>query len=281
MPINGHRVIWYPLAGVLSAEGHPGGKDKLAGVEALPGYVAAMSRALWDHGVQVPEQPMRFDHSTHGFAGVGRLDLTVNLQTDSTPVGLAIMGGVAAIQPNGRLQTVVRRQKGGRAIETVTWQGTRGIVARTYDKSVEAASGPRATLLRFEDQRRWPGGHRRDVEELDAVKVRSIFHSRFAPLWQAAKGVHVVTVGNAAQRIGEAVRAEEITPGEAVDAAGHLMLAQADVRVGSRATQWRHRQIAKRLGLVLVDGELVEEEVDVDLADVLEQVLDGEHWAQG
>jgi hypothetical protein len=229
----------------------------------------------------VPDEPPRFDHSRHGFAGFGRLDVTVNLATDSTPAGLAIMSGVAAIQPDARLQTIVTRQPGGRAVETVAWRGKRGIVARTYDKSTEALSGPRATLLRFEDQRRWPTDTRRQTADLDASAVRDIFCKRFAPLWKASRGVHVVTRTKAAQRLREAVTREEITPRQAVNVAGHLFLAQADVQIGPRTTRWRHGRIAQALGLVLVDGEIAEQEVEIDLADVLGQVVDGNHWAIG
>jgi len=279
--INGHRVLWYPAAGLLAAEGHPGGAGNLAPADSLPNYVALMSGSLREYGIDVPDDPVRFDHSRHGFAGFGRLDVTVNLDTHSTPAGLAILSGVAAIQPDARLQTIVIRQPGARAIETIAWRGKRGIVARTYDKSTESLSGPRATLVRFEDQRRWPTNTRRQTAELDASAVRDIFCRRFAPLWQASRGVHVVTTTRAAQLLRDAVTREEITARQAVNAAGHLFLAQADVRIGPRTTQWRHRRIAQALGLVLVDGEIAEQQVDIDLGQVLEQVVDGNHWAHG
>jgi hypothetical protein len=191
------------------------------------------------------------------------------------------MSGVAAIQPDARLQTIVTRQPGGRAIETVAWRGKRGILARTYDKSTEALSGPRATLLRFEDQRRWPTNTRRQTADLDASAVRDMFCKRFVPLWKASRGVHVVTTTNAAQRLREAVTRQEITAGQAVRAAGHLFLTQAGVQIGSQPTRWRHRRIAQDLGLVLVDGQIAEQEVDIDLGEVLAQVVDGNHWAHG
>jgi len=276
--INGHRVLWYPDAGLLAAEGHPAGDGNLAAADALPDYVSLTSRCLREYGIDVPDEPMRFDHSRHGFAGFGRLDVTVNLATPGTPAGLAIMSGVAAIQPDARLQTIVTRQPGGRAVETVAWRGKRGIMARTYDKSTEALSGPRATILRFEDQRRWPTSTRRQTGDLDSSAVREIFCKRFRPLWQASRGVHVVTTTRAAQRLREAVTREEITSRQAVNAAGHLFLAQADVQIGPRKTRYRHRRIAQDLGLVLVDGAIAEQEVEIDLAQVLEQVVDGDHW---
>jgi hypothetical protein len=174
----------------------------------------------------------------------------------------------------------VRRQRGGRAIETVSWQGSRGIVARVYDKSTEALSGPRGTLLRFEDQRRWPSSSRRDLDELTATAVREIFCRRFQPLWRASRGVTVVSSTNAARRLAEAVEREVITAGQAVDAAGHLMLARAGVQLGHRSTRYRHRRIAESLGLVLADGSA--DDVEVDLNEVLEGVMGTDAWgAQG
>jgi hypothetical protein len=281
-PIGGHQVIWHPGAGLLTAEGHPAGKGELSSCDRLPDYVSGMHAAMRAAGIEVPTDPGSFDHSCHGFDGFGRLDLTVNLPAASTAEGLAILAGVAAIQPDARLQTIVTRQPGGRAVETVTWRGKRGIVARAYDKSTEALSGPRATLLRFEDQRRWTKHHRRDLEDVGtAAAGRAIFCKRFTPLWQASKGVKLVTHSKAAQHLRQAVTDERITPGQAVLVAGHLFLEQADVRVGSRGTQWRHRKLARELGLVLVDGQLTEQEVEVDMEDVMTRVLDEGAWNVG
>jgi hypothetical protein len=278
--IGDHRAIWY-ASGLLVAEGHPhpAGKGQLASCDRLPDYVSRMHGAMHAAGIEVPSDPGRFGYSRHGFDGFGRLDLTVDLSTESTAVGLGILAGMAAIQPDTRLQTIVTRQPGGRAVETVTWRGRSGIKARAYDKSTEALSGPRATLLRFEDQRRWPSEHRRDLEDVgSAAAGRAIFAGRFMPLWQASKGVKVVTHVNAAQHLRQAVTEERITPGQAIDVAGYLFLEQADVRVGSRPTRWRHRKLARELGLVLVDGELVEQEVEVDMEDVMTRVLDEGAW---
>jgi hypothetical protein len=241
-----------------------------------------MHAAMHEAGIPVPIDPGSFDYSRHGFDGFGRLDLTVNLPAASTVEGLLILAGVAAIQPDTRLQTIVTRQPGGRAVETVTWRGRRGIVARTYDKSTESLSGPRATLIRFEDQRRWAKQHRRDLEDVGTSAAgRAIFARRFTPLWQASKGVKLVTHTKAAQHLRQAVTDERITPGQAILVAGHLFLEQADVRVGNRTTQWRHRKLARQLGLVLVGGELVEQEVEVDMEDVMARVLDEGAWNEG
>ena len=281
--IGGHRVIWYPTAGLLVAEGHPAGKGELASCDRLPDYVSAMHAAMHDAGIPVPIDPGRFAYSRHGFDGFGRLDLTVNLPAASTAEGLAILAGVAAIQPDTRLQTIVTRQPGGRAVETVTWRGKRGIVARTYDKSTEALSGPRATLIRFEDQRRWPSQHRRDVEDVGtAAAGRAIFARRFMPLWQASKGVKVVTSATMVERVAQAVREDRITPGQGIMVMGHLLAEQQGATLGrSQPTRWRHRKLARELGLVLVDGELVEQEFEVDMQDVMTRVLDEGAWNEG
>jgi hypothetical protein len=276
--IEGHRIVWFPAAGLLAAEGKPGGDGRLAHPTELGPMLSKLTTSLRDIGIPVPSDEQRFRYSRHGFAGIRRLDATVNVPVADTGRGLAILAGVAAIQPPGRLASQVRRQAGGRAIETVYWLGRRGVMARVYDKSTEALSGPRATLLRFEDQRRYGSESRRDIEEMTSGYVRDIFCKRFAPLWRASEGVRVVTPTKAAQRLVRAVESGEITPGQATGAAAHLFLEQAGIEsLGQhRATRYRHRRIAETLGLVLVDGAV--QEVDVNLGEVMGDVLAVDHW---
>jgi hypothetical protein len=99
--IGDHRAIWY-ASGLLVAEGHPhpAGKGQLASCDRLPDYVSRMHGAMHAAGIEVPSDPGRFGYSRHGFDGFGRLDLTVDLSTESTAVGLGILAGMAAIQPD-------------------------------------------------------------------------------------------------------------------------------------------------------------------------------------
>jgi hypothetical protein len=204
------------------------------------------------------------------------LDLAVDLASATTAEGLALLAGIAAMRPSGRLAADVRRQPGGRAVETVSWLGVRGKVARAYDKGVEAGTAERGRLNRLEDQRRWPREHRRDVVELTAEYCRSLFQRRFEPLRRASKGVIVTNLVPIAQRLYAHVEAGELKPAEAYKAIGVLVAEQADVHYGHRTTAWRHRRRVEELGLVLADGCL--EEVEVDLHGALGEAVDDAVW---
>jgi hypothetical protein len=274
--VDGHRVVWFESAGLLAAEGHPEGDGVLASPDRLPEALARLSERLSDRlGAELPGAK-RFEYSDHGFEGVRRLDATVNIAPGSAARGLAVLAGVAAARPAGRIAPIVRREPGGRAIETITWAGTRGIVARVYDKGVESNSAPRGELIRLEDQRRWPSGHRRDVSELTGAYVCEKFRERFVPLWRASKGLRVVAMQDVAEKLAELVRGEEITPLQAKRVAAHLLFESAGIHLGSRTTRYRDRQLAEGIGLVVADGVL--ENVEVNLAEVLEPVLDVNTW---
>ena len=280
-----HRVLWHRGSAMVAMEGHPVAGE-LAGAERLPAALAQLHRAMADVGVPLPQHEQRFDRSdSPGFGGLGRVDLTVDLQADSGREGLALLAGIAAVQPGARLASVVRRQPGGCAIETVSWMGTRGVMARAYDKGVESNLAARGERIRLEDQRRWPQGHRRGIEECSGAYLSETFKRRFVPLWRATKGVRVViTTSRLAVELKRAVEDGRITPGQAVDAIGHASLAAVGVEVGHRATRYRHGRILQDLGLVFGPDELAviggrtsrdhEAEVDeLDLHEALEAAM--------
>ena len=198
--IEGHRILWFEDARMLKAEGHPKAGDLApADPSFLAERVEALAVGLADYGVTVPKNDSPFDRTgSPGFAGVNRLDSTVDLER-SPEVGRAILTGIAAVPPPGRLKTHIVRQEAGRAIETVSWVGRTGVMARAYDKGVESGSHRfHGERVRFEDQRRWPAGHRRTLEELTPSYVGDTFRRRFAPVWRATRGVTVTGVTKAA-----------------------------------------------------------------------------------
>jgi hypothetical protein len=178
---------------------------------------------------------------------------------------------------------VVQSKRG--YIETVTMKaaGGRKTLGRWYDKSIESNLGPRGSIVRPEDQRRYSKSSRRDVEELTTDYVRENFQRRFVPLWRATKGVTVGGVMVLADKLLDLVEAGEISAGQARAYSGELVLAQVaearGVPLGSRATRYRHRAALREHGLVLADGVL--QEVEVDLHDVMEQVLEAEWGGSG
>jgi hypothetical protein len=308
--IAGHRVGWFPAAGVIFAEGHPGG-DELGAPAALPGAFGRLERELLAVDVPLPAGVAGEDwlgDESFGFAGVRRLDATVNLRTGSAGEGAAIMAGVAALLGQYGVQELWRRS--GR-LETVYVRAVHSgrVLGRWYDKGAESGLARVGELLRAEDQRRWPQAVRRGVEELHGAYVRGLFHRRFVPLYKAAKGVTVSGPIVIAQKLVEAVDAGEVTMQQAERLMGFSMLeaiagasparAESDEAYGarlaperddegvrvlvggdkrrlSRATRYRRRAELQALGLVLADGVL--EEVEVDLGDVLEACLDCEGW---
>ena len=214
-----------------------------------------------------------------GFGGLRRCDATVDLQVGSSARGLAILAGVAAVATTTpRSQAEVRFAKDGTgAVETVYLRGYSGvkILGRWYDKGLESRCAPRGERVRAEDQRRYPKGHRRGVDELEGAYVRSKFQQRFYPLWQATKGVTVAGSLVLADRLAELVDGGEISSRQAEQLAGYVVLQKRGVKA-SRATTYRRRATLRELGLVVADGCL--EEVEVDLHEVLEEALESPAW---
>ena len=268
---DGHRVVWFPDASLLAAEGHPS-PGALACADELPEAYERVRLAVAELvGAEIREA---------WNAGVRRLDATCDVAHAVPAEGLALLSGVAALYVGG-VQSVVRRASSSRRIETVEMHGHRGrrILARVYDKGVERGDAVPGALVRLEDQRRYDRAARRDVTELTTAYVRGAFRRRFVPLWRASKGVQVAGPLVLAARIGELVESGQLTPTKARAVAGFLLLDAAGVRQGGRTTRWRLQRTCAEAGLVLPDG--VMEEVEVDLGEVLEAVLEADAWVRG
>jgi len=308
LDVLGHRVVWSQASGLLFAEGHPGdglhlpGGDGVGLVPALDALTAGLlaadvpvppglAREEWVQRDEDVAVPYRFGRtvlgpagSRVGFAGVRRIDTTVDLATGSTAEGIAILAGVSAIaaQPGGNSKGEVVFGLDGRP-ETVYMRGRSGrkVLGRWYDKGVESGSAPRGRLIRPEDQRRFPKASRRSAVELTAEYVRGKFHQRFVPLWRASMGVTVAGPVVLAEKLLDAIDAGTIGARDAEAVAGHLLLTQASGRrVGagvSRATMYRREAAMKKLGLVVAEGAM--QEVEIDLHEVLERALDAPAWS--
>jgi hypothetical protein len=282
-PIAEHRVGWFP-SGLLFAEGHPGGDGSLCPASELLVRALDLQEALQAADVPVNGRQRSFaslGSMSEGWAGVRRVDATVNVDAVCRGDGLAVLAGVAACVRDAPGHAEVRYGV-DHAVETVYLRGYAGkrVLGRCYDKGLESNLADRGRLLRFESQQRWGKLNRRDVDELDAAALRSAFHRRFYPLYQATKGVTVGGPTVVASKLLEAVAAGEITAQSAESLCGHLMFRAVGGRRGagiSRRTMYRREQRARELGVVLGDGVL-EEVVEVDVGAVLEQCLDTELW---
>jgi len=282
--VLGHRVGWYPSSGLIFAEGHPAGAGELCPPDALGGALLALDAALHEAGVPVmtgsPTRSVwRGDQTADrlpGFAGVRRLDATVDRSHGSAAEGLAVMAGIAALDLP-RMKSNSWRGASG-SLETVELRGYSGVkmLARVYDSGVKHGGALRGELLRFEDQRRYVKDSRRGVEELTSTYVRGQLRRRFTPLWRASKGVVVTGPARLAERLGELQDEGLMTPSEAKRVAGTLLLEAAGAHRQKVRQRQRDRRTARAHGLVLADGAL--EEVEVDLHEAIEECLETDAW---
>jgi len=314
--IAGHRVGWFPGSRLVFAEGRPGGDEGLCEPGELPGVLKLLREGIADRGVRLPtydyrpaygpgaqqdeapflnrkgrpvagktarSAPGRFRRSLgeSGFAGVRRLDSTVDLRFEGGASGLAALSGVGAL-PVPRVSKKVQREVGGNRVETVWFLGTSGraVLGRWYDKGVETGEALRGAWIRPEDQRRFAKEARVPVDVVaDTSFVRDSFVRRFQPLWRASKGVLVASHSELAVRVRELVEDGEMSAGEAKAALGHLILDCGGVELQSRATRYRDRAVCRRHGLVLADCD--DDRVSIDLGEVVEEALDTDCWGVG
>jgi len=282
--VAGHRIGWFPGQQLLFAEGHP--RDgELAASTDLPDAFGELTEQLSDRGILPPEEDARHLMPSRpkggvGFAGIRRLDSTVDLHLEDAAHGMAALAGIAAL-PFPRTKKKVHYEVSGPRVESVYLLGYSGkrVLGRWYDKGIESKTAPRGRLLRPEDQRRFTAETRPTLEAVaESTFVRDAFVRRFEPLWKAAKGVKVGTAVKLAERAAELVEEEVLTPAEAQRIVGHLCL-DASGRAEElfpRSTFKRHRREARESGLVLADGVI--DEVEIDLGEILEEALDSEAW---
>jgi hypothetical protein len=278
--VVGHRVLYDRGNRFLFAEGHPD-PEGLCAVDAglLHDRQEAIARELADRGAVIDRRPRRFEHQgSAGAGGVRRLDLTIDVRRP-TGTGLAILRGVAAIEPPRRLRSVVHRSPVGHRIETVTWEGTKGKMARIYDKGVESGTDPAGARVRLEDQRRFGRGSRFLAEELDPRLAAAMFQNRFSPLGRATKGMTVTTLSRAVEKVAAAVRDGEMSRAQGQKLLGFLVSEREGADLGGdRTTAWRDRRRAREVGLVLADGEI--DEVEIDVAEELGAALESGPWEE-
>jgi hypothetical protein len=275
-PVMGHVVGWFPASGLVYAEGHPA-EGALGAGDGLMDVLGRLETAIQDLGISIDTRERPFDSlgsSSAGRAGVRRMDCTVDVITSSA-YGGALLSGIAAIDP-GRLDVQTRR--GPRGLETVSWMGARGLVARAYDKGVESGTNARGERTRLEAQYRWAQESRRAVDELTSSYVRDKFVARFHPLWRASKGIKVVGAVGIVDELKSRVERGELTTVQAEQALAFQLLGSAGDGLYTARTRRRRRALVQETGLVLHNGAM--EEVEVDLHEVLEEVLDTDAWGR-
>lgn len=289
--IAGHRVGWFPGHGLLFAEGHPGGSGQLGSPDGLPAAFERLVAQLREAEVPIPDGRAlkRTDGTLRpGFAGVRRVDATVDLQTGSRREGLSIMAAAAAVATRTpRTQADIWFGAQG-LIESVLLRGHMSgrIMGRMYDKGLESGMAAPGRLLRPEDQRRYRKADRPALEGVSTADVRRNFRARFEPMYKASKGVIVAPVSVLTERLLEHVDAGDLPRRTAENLAGYLMLeAAGGVHQMERTTRWRRERKLRELGLVseqfveLLAAQLEEDRGEaVELRPVLEACLDTDLW---
>lgn len=279
-PVGGHRLGWFP-AGLVFAEGHPDPAGGLCPANELVPRALELQEAIQAAGLPLSGRERGFTSlgaASEGLSGLRRADFTVNVEM-AGPAGLATLAAIAGLMRDAPgVKNVIYGAQ--RRVETVYLRGHSGraVLGRWYDKATESLVGPPGSLVRGEDQRRWPKGYRRDVEELTPTEVKRSFQRRFYPLWKASKGVTVAGLAVVVEKLVEAVDAGEIGRQQ-----GRLLIGDTCLEayghggeLVSPSTRRLSRQLRRELGLVLADGVL--QEVEVDVAEVLEAALDTDLW---
>ncbi len=262
--VAGYRVGWFDEPGLVFAEGHPGGEALCAAAE-LPLALRRLRRALEDLGIPIAAVPS---------AGLRRLDVAVDLWTDSAAEGLALLECVGAASPGaGKLAAY----RAGRCVESVLIKSRAGrTLARLYDKGAQGGRAPPGRWLRLEAQWRLPRRARINLDAVDSELLRDRFKRRFDPLWQAAGGFRLGGLEAVTERIDEAVAAGQLQPSRARSVAGYLVLRSAGVRQGASRTAYELERECRQLGLSV--SLLKAPERRIDVAAVLDECLAPQVW---
>jgi hypothetical protein len=265
-PVGGYRVGWFDQPGLVFAEGRPGGEALCAAAD-LPLALRRLRRDLEDLGI-----PIATGAGADG--GLRRLDVAVDLCTDSAAEGLALLECVGAASPGAGKLAAYRAE---RCVESVLIKSRAGrTLARLYDKGAQGGRAPRGRWLRFEAQWRLPRDARIDPAEVDPALLRERFKRRFEGLWQAAGGFRLGGLEAVTERIDEAVAAGQLPPSRARSVAGYLVLRSAGVSQGASRTAYELERECRQLGLSV--SLLQSPERRVDVATVLDECLAPEVW---
>ena len=221
-----------------------------------------------------PGSPLGAPIASVPSAGLRRLDVAVDLCTDSAAEGLALLECVGAA-PLGAGKLAAYRAE--RCVESVLIKSRAGrTLARVYDKGAESGRAPRGRWLRLEAQWRLPRGARIGLAELDSALLQERFKRRFEGLWQAAGGFRLGGLEAVTERISDAVASGQLQPSRARSVAGYLLLRSAGVCQGADRTAYELERECRELGLSVSLLQAPERRVDV--AAVLDECLAPEVW---
>jgi hypothetical protein len=207
--------------------------------------------------------------------GVSRVDSTVTLAFPRPVDGFSVLRGMDCLDAPRR---ITRTFHDGRRLQSVAKLTPRGqVMERVYDKGVERGDDDPGLRVRLEAQNRFKGETRTTAEWWTMERVRETFEKRFAPMARAADGLHVTGEAGVRQLVRQLVDDEKITARQAELLLGHIAAETVGIRRPKRTTMRRRAEL-RRLGLALaLDG--LEDDVDVDLAAVLDAALCAPEWS--
>ncbi|HWO16366.1 MAG TPA: hypothetical protein VNM89_06600 [Solirubrobacterales bacterium] len=263
-PVLGHRVGWFPDAGLVFAEGRAGAEALVAAAE-LPAALERLGAALADLGIPI---------AAPACAGLRRLDIAADLRTDSAVEGRALLECVGVVSPGAEVLCAYRAERG---VQSVLMKSRAGrTLARLYDKGAQSGRAPPGRWLRLEAQWRFPRQARPALEQVDSAVLRERFARRFASLWQAAGGFRLGGAEAIVESLAAAVEAGQLAPSRARTLAGYLLLGAAGIPQGARRTTCELERECRQLGLSasLLDAP----ERRVDVATVLDECLAPALW---
>lgn len=268
-PVNmgGLRAGYVPTYELLWVEGRPAQLLGM-GVGLLP------PSGLPDATEAVRQQLATYGYTSAQQIGVSRLDATVSIDFGRPADGWAVLRGMDVLDAPRR---ITRTYHDGRRLQSVAKLTPKGqVMERIYDKGLECGVGAPGRLIRFEAQTRHKGDSRTTADWWTMERVRETFEKRFSPMARAADGLHVGSEQTIRTVVRQLVDEGKLGATQARTILGYLAAESVGIPASAR-TRRRQRAELRRLGLAhALDG--AEDDVDVDLAAVLEDVLTAEQW---
>jgi hypothetical protein len=253
-----NKAQWMPGLSLLCVEGHPSPDGLAQACELSPAF---------EEVCQLVEE----NCGSYDFKGLARLDSTATMRFEDGRQGVATLLGIAALDFPRLKQLVIAKPPETVALLSLKSRGR--MLARCYDKGIEAGTAGRGEVIRFEDQSRFKSGARPSSAALTGHYVKERFERRFLPLARATKGLTVASLPVLTRKLHEQLIEGEITARQAEILAGYLVMGGAGL---PRRTKYRRNAELRELGLVVADAFY--EPVEVNLGEVFEACLSSERW---
>lgn len=269
---SGLRVMAWPDYGVVKAEARLGA---IVDADRRSHRLADRGELLDGEAAVVRSLAETFGREPTDRAVMSRYDLTV--ETEQRPdFGWALIRSMKPLCPAGyRVRTFER--PGSAEVESVSYVTARRSVPvfRTYDKNVEANSGPAGARVRFEAQNRPRGGQRRTPETVATGDLQHDFARTLSPVMKSAQEVTVTNSDGVIEVLAQKVARGELTHRKADSLAGSVAFLRRYGRAfygDNDLSGYRLREL--RAAGVAVDDELPPE-ARLEVGELLRELVEG------